>query len=67
MQHSDSIIIQKIIGEIDFAAKRVKGITSEEFMEDEDAQHAVGMAAINVGNDFQEGVGISLYHEKRKK
>ena len=49
MQHRDEIIIQKIIKEIDFATNRLKHLTSEDFMNDEDAQHSVGMAAINVG------------------
>ena len=53
MQHSDTIIIRKIIKEIDFAVKRLKCVSSEEFMTDEDAQHAVGMAAINVGELFK--------------
>ena len=49
MQHKDEIIINKIIREISFATERLEGITLEYFMTDEDAQHAVGMAAINVG------------------
>ena len=49
MQHSDTIIIRKIIKEIDFDVERLKCVSSEEFMTDEDAQHAVGMAVINVG------------------
>ena len=49
MQHSDMIIIRKILGEIDFATGRIEELSLELFMADEDAQHAVGMAAINVG------------------
>ena len=49
MQHRDEIIIQKIIKEIDFATNRLSGVSEDDFMDDEDAQHAVGMAAINVG------------------
>lgn len=49
MQHKDEIIINKIIREISFATERLEGISLENFMTDEDAQHAVGMAAINVG------------------
>lgn len=49
MQRRDEVIIQKIIKEIDFATNRIKGISSDAFMKDEDAQHSVGMAVINVG------------------
>ena len=49
MLHKDKTIINKIIREISFATKRLEGISLEDFMTDEDAQHAVGMAAINVG------------------
>lgn len=49
MQHRDRIIIEKILKEIDFATDRIHNLTAESFMSDEDAQHAVGMAAINVG------------------
>lgn len=49
MLHKDEIIIEKIIKEINFATKRLKGMSQEDFITDEDAQHAVGMAAINIG------------------
>ncbi len=49
MQHRDEIVIQKIIKEIDFATNRLKGISNDDFIVDDDAQHAVGMAVINVG------------------
>lgn len=49
MQHRDEIIIQKIIKEIDFATNRLLDVSESDFVYDEDAQHAVGMAAINVG------------------
>ncbi len=49
MQHRDEIIVQKIIKEINYATNRIKGISSDAFMKDEDAQHSVGMAVINVG------------------
>ena len=49
MQHSDALIVQKIIKEIDFASNRLEHVSPDEFMTDEDAQHSVGMAAINVG------------------
>ena len=49
MLHRDEIIVRKIIREIDFATNRLSNLTPEVFMNDEDAQHSVGMAAINVG------------------
>lgn len=49
MLHSDEIILRKIIKEVDFSVERLKGESFEDFEKDIDAQHAVGMAAINVG------------------
>lgn len=49
MQRSDQIIINKIIKEIEYATNRLDGINLASFLEDIDAQHAVGMATINVG------------------
>ena len=49
MLHRDEIIVRKIIREIDFATNRLSSLTPEVFMNDEDAQYSVGMAAINVG------------------
>lgn len=49
MQHNDEIIVSKIIREIDFALNRIRGMQLENFVDDIDAQHSVGMAVINVG------------------
>ncbi len=49
MKHSDTIIIEKVIREIDFAVERLREVSPEDFLDDMDAQHSVGMAAINVG------------------
>lgn len=62
MLHRDVIILQKIIREIDYATARVSNMDLETFLIDDDAQHGVGMAAINVGelikhisNELREG------------
>ena len=39
MQHSDRIIINKIIKEIEFATNRLDGMNLDSFLEDIDAQH----------------------------
>ena len=49
MQHKDNILITKIINEIEFAVKRIENMSQDDFMNDVDAQHSVGMAVINVG------------------
>ena len=49
MQHKDKILVTKIIDEIDFAVGRIEKMSQNEFFEDIDAQHSVGMAVINVG------------------
>ena len=59
MQHRDEILIRKIIKEIDFATERIESVSMEKFMTDEDAQHSVGMAAINVG-EFVKNVSDEL-------
>ena len=49
MQRREKIALQKICSEIGLALKFVKNFTLEEFLADEKTKHAVGMAAINIG------------------
>ena len=49
MEHSDKIILEKSIREIDFAVKKLRGTSEKDFLDDIDAQHSIGMAAINLG------------------
>ena len=49
MQRREKIALQKICSEIDFALKFIGNKNLEEFLQDEFLKHAVGMAAINIG------------------
>lgn len=49
MQRREQIVLQKICSEIDLASKFIGDKKLEEFLEDELIKHAVGMAAINIG------------------
>ena len=49
MQRREKIALQKICSEIDLALKFIGNKNLEEFLKDELLKHAVGMAAINIG------------------
>ena len=49
MQRREKIAFQKICAEIDLTLKFIGNKTLEEFLADELLKHAVGMAAINIG------------------
>ncbi len=49
MRRRDKIILQKICSEIGLALKFIGDKKLEEFLADELLKHAVGMAAINIG------------------
>lgn len=49
MQRREKIALQKICSEIDLALKFIGDKKLEEFLQDEFTKHAVGMAAINIG------------------
>lgn len=49
MQRRERIALQKICSEIALALNFMGNPTLEEFLADEKTKHAVGMAAINIG------------------
>lgn len=49
MQHRDSIVLKKIMSEIDIAKDMMDGSSLEEFLNDEKLKRAVSMTVINIG------------------
>ena len=49
MQHRDSIILQKILNEIDIGMDMLGGTTLTDFLDNEMLKRALSMTAINIG------------------